>query len=183
MHVHTCGVGVCACLCVRLPFYTNHSTDLDWFNQTRDTNHSLTHPTACPAPTPLHTLPPPCPPLTRVVSGLSQVGQRTNFLMKPSSRSWSLRASCDPFTMYRSFFRSNWVCAPSSQPKYLVGSVHAITLIGVPATHISEGDAPCPYFLAPCPNSHAPCPIYIASSRIEKNSRPQNCAQILGVRT
>ena len=51
MHVHTCGVGVCACLCVRLPFYTNHSTDLDWFNQTRDTNHSLTHPTACPAPT------------------------------------------------------------------------------------------------------------------------------------
>ena len=29
---------------------------------------------------------------------------------------------------------------------------------GVPARHISEGAAPCPY----CPNSLASCPIYIA---------------------
>ena len=39
-----------------------------------------------------------------------------------------------------------------------------ITMIhySVPARHISEGAAPCPYRLAPCPNSLAPRPIYIA---------------------
>ena len=30
----------------------------------------------------------------------------------------------------------------------------------VPARHVSEGAAPCPYCLAPCPNSLAPCPIH-----------------------
>ena len=34
--------------------------------------------------------------------------------------------------------------------------------LSVPARHISEGAAPCPYCLAPCPNSLAPCPIYMA---------------------
>ena len=60
--------------------------------------------------------------LTRRVSGFSHSSQRTKRLMKPSSISCSFAASCAPFTMYRSFFRSNWVWAPSSQPKYLVGS-------------------------------------------------------------
>ena len=35
-------------------------------------------------------------------------------------------------------------------------------MCSVPATHISEDAAPCPYCIAPCPNFRAPCPIYIA---------------------
>jgi len=37
--------------------------------------------------------------LTRVVSGLSHLGQRTNLRMNPSKRSCSLTALCAPLTM------------------------------------------------------------------------------------
>lgn len=58
----------------------------------------------------------------RTVSGLSQPGQRTNFLIKMSSICCSFPASCAPLTIKRSFLMSNCVCAPNSQPKNLVGS-------------------------------------------------------------
>ena len=50
---------------------------------------------------------------------------------------------------------------------YCLGS-NTMTVINVPARHIYEGAARCPYCLAPCPNSLAPCPIYIAPARILK---------------
>ena len=77
-------------------------------------------------------------------------------------------------------------------------------VFSVPARHISESAAPCPYCLAPCPNSLAPCPIYIAPCLHFKKKKlffyiflffffllclhicahvfidcPQNCARIL----
>ena len=58
----------------------------------------------------------------KTVSGLSQASQSTNFRMNISNMSCNLAASWEPLTMYRSFLWSNWVWAPSSQPKNLVGS-------------------------------------------------------------
>lgn len=60
--------------------------------------------------------------MMRVVSGLSHSGHRTNFRINPSNKSCNFDASWLPFTMKRSFLKSNCVWAPSSQPKYFVGS-------------------------------------------------------------
>jgi len=61
--------------------------------------------------------------LTSFVSGLSQLGQRTNRLMKPSRRFWSFSQSCAPLTIYRSSFAFICTCAPSSHPKNFVTSI------------------------------------------------------------
>ena len=37
-----------------------------------------------------------------------------------------------------------------------------LAIFSVPARHISESAAPCPYCLAPRPNSLVPCPSYLA---------------------
>ena len=58
----------------------------------------------------------------KTVSGFSHSGHKTNFLINPSKSVWSLPASWDPLTMYLSFLKSNWVCAPNSHPKNLQGS-------------------------------------------------------------
>ena len=62
--------------------------------------------------------------------------------------------------------------------------------ISVPARHISEGAAPCPYWLAPCPSIHCPALFLCFQTADVKMlvkclqiyahvfiDRPQNCAQ------
>ncbi len=61
---------------------------------------------------------------TSFVSGLSQFGQSTNLLIKPSNKFCNFSQSCDPLTIYRSSFAFICTCAPNSQPKNLVTSNH-----------------------------------------------------------
>lgn len=56
------------------------------------------------------------------VSGLLHCPHCTKRLMKPSSSAERRCVSCAPFTMARPDASSNFVCAPSSVPKYLVVS-------------------------------------------------------------
>ena len=53
-----------------------------------------------------------------------------------------------------------------------------MTECSVPARHISEGAAPCPYRLKPCPNSLVLCPIYIAPCASEKNITYNCCFSV-----